>query len=457
MPVLPDDILLLICDNLLQHNFATRNEISSLLRVCRHWHSLFFSAAWRSIDVQEGWQIYPLVCTVRTNPKIGHAIRSLNVAWDFFSEETVDDIEMFRSLVEESSHSSEHSKEWIKYLQEGCPDAWLALLIPSLKNVTSLCLQFPHSPTFFMPMVARVAAGEKPFDLKPAFQKLEHVTVKMEDNPKAAYRAQDLLPFFSLPAMQSFSGNAICEEEGWTYHEYPKPAPGTSGIKKLDLGSWGTNNGQNGFLNLLKLCKGLESFEFQHDDQAIWGESFCPFRPGQFYTSLSTQKHSLREIRLNNQGTHPWDPEVDFDEDLELGTFGSMMEFHQLRELRIPWATLLQVDSRNQPTASFSEILPASLEYLSLADCRKEHFTMIIEALRDLLKHREKRFASLRILEIQPYTVYRKPGANYVLWADCLGVPQSTIDMFAAVEIECQKMGIHFRFCQDGTHEIIGM
>ncbi|KAJ5975774.1 hypothetical protein N7481_009481 [Penicillium waksmanii] len=457
MPVLPDDILLLICDHIvLEQNLDNRKGISSLLQVCRHWYSLFFSVAWRSIYVQ-GDQIYPLVCAIQANPKIGRSIRSLNAVWDFWGDGTVDDIEMFRSVVEETSHSPEHSGEWTKALQQGSPDAWIAVLIPSLQNVTSLCLQFHRSPTYFMSMVARAAAGEKPFDLNPIFQKLEHVTIKMEDDNKSSYSMGDLLPFFSFPAMRSFAGNAINEEDNWTYHGYPKQAPGTSGIKKLDFGDWGTCNGMNGFLGFVKLCQGLESFEFQHNDQAIWGESYYPFRPGAFYTSLSTQIHSLRVIRLNNRGEHPWHfDKGDFDEEFELGTFGSMTDFHQLRELQIPWATLLQVDSREQPTVRASDILPTSLEYLHLADCREKDFALIIEVLRDILKHREKWFANLRILEVQPKQLSRKPPGNYVLWVDCLEVPQPTIDTFAPVEIECQEKGIQFRFNKDGSHQILG-
>ena len=111
----------------------------------------------------------------------------------------MDDIEMFRSLVEEASHSPEHSEEWTKALQQGCPDAWIAVLIPSLQNVTSLRLRYHCSPTYSMPMVARAAVGEKPFDLNPVFQKLEDVMIIMQDDNKASYRMDDLLPFFSFP------------------------------------------------------------------------------------------------------------------------------------------------------------------------------------------------------------------------------------------------------------------
>ncbi|CAI7643185.1 unnamed protein product [Penicillium pancosmium] len=434
MPVLPDDILLLICDQvLLTPRLDNRKEISSLL------------------------QIYPLVCAIQTNPKIGRAIRHLDAVWGFWGDRVVDDIEMFRSLVEEASHSPEHSEEWTKALQQGCPDAWIAVLIPSLQNVTSLCLRYHCSPTYSMPMVARAAVGEKPFDLNPVFEKLEDVMIIMEDDNKASYRIDDLLPFFSFPAMRSFTGNAINEENSCTYQGYPKQAPGTSGIKNLRFGHWSRCNGENGFLGFVKLCQALESFEFQHDDQAIWGESFYPFRPGAFYTSLSTQKNSLRVIRLNNRGEHPWyfDPD-DFDEGFKLGTFGSMTDFHQLRELQIPWATLLQADSREKPTVRASDILPASLEHLHLADCREKDFSVIIEVLRDVLKLREKRFSNLKILEVQPKQLYRKPPGNYVWWVDCVGVPQSTIDTFASVEIECQEKGIEFRFNKNGTHRILG-
>lgn len=246
MPIceLPDEILLLINDYLSPDDcLLAQEERFRLLRVCRYWHSLFFSRAWKSIYLEDR-HIYPVICAIQRNPKIGSFIRSLDVNWGFWCDrdtpKSVPEIDSFREIVDQTSHSKEHSEEWLKALQEKNPDAWLALLVPSLKGVTSLCLQYWHSPTYFMPIVARAAAREKPFDLKPIFQRLQSVTVKVEDNNKAFYAMNDLFPFFSFPVMQTFSGNTICEEPGWTYQEYPAPEPGKSGVKKIDFGTWGT-------------------------------------------------------------------------------------------------------------------------------------------------------------------------------------------------------------------------
>lgn len=439
MPIttLPDDILLHVFDHLSQEGRF------QLLQVCRHWYSLFFSAAWRKLNLDDE-NIYPLVCCIQQNPKLGPAIRDLRVDWGLWGDESVHDIGMFKGLVEQASHSSEHAEEWEKALREGSPDAWLALLVPSLESVTMLYLVARHESTYFTPMVARAASREKPFDLKPVLQNLEHVILATEDNTKSHYPADDFLSFFSFPAMQSFSGNAICEDGPCMYEGYQRPAPGTSGIKTLDFGSFGPCNGENGMADFITSCESLESFEYQHSDQAIWSESYIPFLPLAFHTALLTQKHSLREIRLNNAGE--LSGASDYDEGIEPNKFGSLAGFDQLQELRMPWVTLLQVNSDDQPTVSLEEILPVSLEYLSLSHCRAKDFTQVIKCLQGVLEHRKERFPNIKTLVVGT-DVERVPG-TYGWHESCFRIPQSTIDTFAPLEMACREMWIQLRFCK---------
>lgn len=137
-----------------------------------------------------------------------------------------------------------------------------------------------------------------------------------------------------------------------------------------------------------------------------------------------------------------------------MGQFGSMTEFQQLRELRIPWGTLMQVNSDERPTVLLSEVLPASLEYLSLSECRQKDLDMVVEGLRGVLDHREERFPNLRLLEILPFTLNTILGKYEVSVVDDRSVPQSTIDTFAPLQISCQEMGIEFRFCKNGAHRL---
>lgn len=446
--VLPDEILLHICDQVSRGLF-------NLLRVCRRWNKLFSSRAWRSVDVADSpEQIIRLLTALQENPDIGPLIQHLKLhfsVWheEYWEEDNLPDIKRFQPLVEQASHSSKHSENWINDLKSGITDAWVALLVPALEGVKSLELDFSSNSDYFLPMVARAAARECPFDSKPVFQNLENVVIKMEDNVKSSYDMGDLLPFFCFPAIQSFSGHSIVEMSGTGYYkQYPQLSLMSSGLKKLNLGLQGPCNGSHGFANAIKLCKGLEIFEYQHDDKVVWGDCYIPFIPRAFYISLFTQKDSLREIRLNNRGEHPWHEEVDDPEEFLVGPFGSMTEFHHLRELQIPWGTLLQVDEDEQPTVRLSDVLPQNLEYLSLADCREDDFQVIVENLQDLLLFRQTRFPKLKILQVQPYTLEHIPGTDYY-HSDSWKVPEPTRDAFASLEISCRETGIQFRFSND--------
>ncbi|KAJ5861689.1 uncharacterized protein N7529_008999 [Penicillium soppii] len=193
-------------------------------------------------------------------------------------------------------------------------------------------------------------------------------------------------------------------------------------------------------------CSNLEVFEYQHDNNAIWGESYIDFYPFLFYNASSMQKHSLRELRLNNKGEFR---PVDIDDEGDLNTFGYLIEFHQLRELRIPTRTLLQFGSNDQPRVSLLEILPPSLEYLNLAYCREEDFDIIIRNLRSMLAKREKQFLNLKRLEIGPDVLEMNPGAEYYHSTN-FAVPESTQQSFASIQLVCREMGIQFGFRKDG-------
>lgn len=114
----------------------------------------------------------------------------------------------------------------------------------------------------------------------------------------------------------------------------------------------------------------------------------------------------------------------------------------------------MEVNSDERPTVLLSEILPASLEYLSLSECRQKDLDMVVAGLRGVLDHREERFPNLRLLEILPFTLNTIFGKYGVSMVEDRSVPQSTIDTFAPLQISCQEMGIEFRFSRDGAHHL---
>ncbi|KAJ5497164.1 hypothetical protein N7463_009151 [Penicillium fimorum] len=443
MTVLNNDIFLLISEHIYDQQDKTR-----LLLVCRDWYSLFLPKVYRRVSLKSD-QIYPLVRSIQKNPRIGPSIRHLWVEWEggHDSDEGagIEIDELLKTLG--TSESDESLDEWKAALRFGCADAWLVVLVLSVEFVKSMDMNASYSGYFF-PMLGQIIKGNA-FGSKPPLQHLEIASV-WTDDMKTHYMANDLLPFFSLPAMREFNGGGICEFEDDNSEEpvVTVSGPGTSKITTINIGGHHSNNGCKGMADFIHSCANLEIFDYQHDNKAIWGEIYLDIRPLLFYRALYSHRHSLRELRLNNQGE---DESIGFDEgnDGRWNGFGSLAEFHQLRELQIPFCTLLQFGTTNQPRVSLVEILPSSLEYLNLSYCDDENFDLVIKNLSALLARREQ-FPNIKKLEVKPLFVERIQGV--------LGefrVPASTQQRFAPIGMICRELGIDFGFNMHGTHRLL--
>ncbi|KAJ5214161.1 hypothetical protein N7449_001330 [Penicillium cf. viridicatum] len=418
---LNNDIFLLISEHL-----DDQSDQLNLLLVCRDWYSIFLPRAYKTISL-DAPKIYPLSRAVRNNPRIGTAIQNLSVDWYNSKSEPGNDYDV-DGLVETLKQVGDPADDlaaWEESLRTGCPDAWLAVLVLSLESIKSMTLRFSHSP-YFLPMVTRIAANGNLSSTKPVLQPLESVDIWVDDHMEY-YLAHELLPFFYLPAMRVFTAGG-----------------------KIDLGRFNTNNGANGFAEYIISCANLEIFDYQHDNKSIWGEVYTDFCPLLFYNALCSQKHSLRELRLNNNGEIG---ESGFDEDTEeFNGFGSLAEFHQLRELRIPLRTLLQFGSSDRPKVSLLEVLPPSLEFLNLARYHEKHFDIVNKNLQAVLAQRE-RLPNLKRIEIQPYTLVMTAGA--IVHSTNFRVQESTQQSFLPFDMACREMGIQFGFSKEGGCSLI--
>lgn len=433
---LNNDIFLLISEHLYD-----QSDQLNLLLVCRDWYSIFLPKAYKTISI-DAPQIYPLSRAVRNNPKIGTAIQNLGVDWYHDKSEPGKDYDVdgFVEILKQAGDAADDLAAWEESLGTGSPDAWLAVLVLSLESIKSMTLRFEDSP-FFLPMVKRITANGNLSSPKPVLQQLESVDIQEEDH-KEYYLAHELLPFFYLPAIRVFTAGGVCEIDP----EIASLKPGTSTIRKIDLGGLNTNNGGNGFAEYIISCANLEIFDYQHDDTCIWSEVYRDFCPLLFYNALCSQKHSLRELRLNNNGATG---HSGFDEDTtEFIGFGSLAEFHQLRELRMPLRTLLQFGSSDQPKVSLLEVLPPSLEFLNLAHYHEEDFEVVSKNLQTMLAQRE-RFPNLKRIEIQPYVLVMTPGA--IVHSTNFRVQESTQQSFLPFDMACREMGVQFGFSKEGN------
>lgn len=443
MSILNNDIVLLIEDHL---NYQP--DKFSMLRVCRLWYTsllprLFARRIWIFRDM-----IYPLVTCIQRNPNIGAAIRNLEVRLDLWSEsrrpEPKYDVRMVKDAVERACDSRAEQTKWNRGLRKGNTDAWLAVLLQYLENITVLHLGYSNNSGFFIPMLRRVATRAPPFNTKPVLQKLEQVTVSTNEL-KIHLLASDLSPFFMLPAMRVFSADGLYEK----YEDnslYPKPRPGTSGIRKMNLGRAGIrSNGSRGMADYITACRNLEILEYQHSNEHPPGHLSRSFHSGAFYTALATQKGSLRVLRLNDSGqSMAWGCVDEFDNE-EFNPFGSLAEFHHLRELRIPVRTVLQFGHGAHPTVSLSAVLPSSLEFLYLAHYWVDDSDFVVANVTSVATQSAESFSNLTKVRIQSCDVERVPRSEGG-WK--LEIPAYLHLIFAPLGEICREADIDFGLCK---------
>ncbi|GLA44281.1 hypothetical protein AnigIFM63309_002867 [Aspergillus niger] len=405
---LPDEILLLIVDNivLFKHKYQ-------FLQVCRRWRSVLFKAVYDYVWI-EGHQIRPLLLAIQQNPAIGSSIKYFRLHWwsCYTWDKENHDITSVLPLVNRISQSEEETKEWEEALIEGNQDAWLGLLLLHMENMTSLLMHYTRQPKFLRRVISRAAIREKPFDTMPILQRLVNVGIDSSDDNKAWFHKTEFLPFFHLPALRSVSLDSVVESMGVQIdHPAFKPAKGTSPVVELEFGAH--PNGSKGMADFVTSCANLEKFKYQHSNQVIWGERYMNFRPRAFYSALCTQKHSLQVLHLNDGGETQQsldddDDDGDDDDDASVPLtdwFGSLADFTKLWDLRIPASTLLNFHlSDDQPkVSSLKEILPFSLKWLCLSHYEDSLREQVISNLLEVVACRKEKFPYLEEVEIQSY------------------------------------------------------
>ncbi|KAJ5525040.1 hypothetical protein N7494_011690 [Penicillium frequentans] len=445
MPILNNDVVLLIEDHLYY-----QPDKFSMMRVCRQWYALLLPRLFaRRIWVSRE-NIYPLVRCIQKNPSIRTAIQNLVVRLDLElvskeqGPEPKYDARIVRDAVERACDSRAEQTRWNRGLRMGDKDAWLAVLLQYLEGITVLDLGYSDKSDYFIPMLRRVVSQTSPLNTKPVFQKLEKVHVSTDEDIIHLV-ASDFLPLFRLPAMRVFNADGLYEE----YEENSlKPSPGTSGIREMNLGRVGLgSNGVRGMADYITACGNLEIFEYQHNSRTPSRHFSLSFHSGAFYTALATQKNSLRVLRLNDSGqslARGCDDEFDNE---EFNQFGSLVEFHHLRELRISVRTILQFGHGHHPTVSLSAVLPSSLECLYLSHYWEEDFDVVVANLTSVATQRAERFSNLIQVRIQSSHMERFPRSEGG-WK--LELPESIHRIFAPLAEMFLEAGIDFGLCKPG-------
>ncbi|KAJ5597690.1 hypothetical protein N7537_007774 [Penicillium hordei] len=463
MIALPTDIILMIVDTI--DEFKDRRK---LLQVCRSWRSLLLAKVYSKVTLGNDESLVPLAYAARLNRSIGASVRELRITdlCGKADKNGIYDPELFRELIKPFTATPEDISEWEGALEGGDEQLWLVLVLVSLKNLRYLEMRhYSYAWDLTLRSLAQLACNSVRVWGYAPLSHLEEVTI-MSETVYQNFPAIRFAPFFKLPAMRVFRAAGVHEEHEGKYAEFPIPLNlehKSSQVREIILDH---SNCRRGMIEYISSCANLEYFEYQHSNAANHGDVWLDFRPRRFHAALFTQKHSLRVLRLNDCGITRGVDDIGMEDegiysgdDVEIDPwFGSLVDFTELRELRIPVRNLLDLDNRHRGLgSSLDEILPCGLEYLCLAKTDHAEFDTVEPQLRRLLALRGKCFPALRKLVIQLYQMELIPGkelSSAKNEGNCR-IPLSTKGVFEEVRRVCVTEGVEFLFAYDGEYQVL--
>ncbi|RLM02032.1 hypothetical protein CFD26_109155 [Aspergillus turcosus] len=408
-PSLSNDVLLLIGEFLEDHQ-----DRYNLLFVCHHFHDLFRPLVYRYAALKDCSQTRSFLSAALRHPELARAVRALDLSgWRTRSEpyESTSmpavDMELFRNWAQEISYSDEEYVQWEQDLQQDDGEAWIALLLPLVRNVQQLRLVYPKENRYLDRMMQRAVQREKPFDTQPAFRALREVSLgHLDDTPdsKGTYLPSQVLPFLQLPSMRAIAVDSIIESTSADEQPQPQQSPASS-VSEIVLN---TSSGAKGMTSIIAACSALRSFKYQHSDGHLLAEGY---QPAAFYRSLSASKHTLHTLWLDSCGVHlPFT--IAGANETHDEWFGSLADFTNLKDVRIRLPNLLDIRYQAEPSVPLAEVLPTGVESLYVEGCKENTLAMLVNQLGTLLgasnsgiadgrRGQSARFKDLKKLEIE--------------------------------------------------------
>ncbi|KAL2869123.1 F-box protein [Aspergillus lucknowensis] len=379
---------------------VTLTDRLSLRRVCRRWRAIVDDVVFTSFEIS-GRQIRRLVEAILARPRIGASIRALSVQkWAVLrsgalrsgplSPET-------KALAKGSCSSTEIGRRWCHELEQGNQEAWFALLLVLVPNLTNLSSNYSW-PTDWTTMVVSRAA----FKELPTLQALNSLDLTIPMHVKYVSGLHTIpiyqvLPFLHLPSIQTVRVERVADsksfELSYVYgagdHPALHPCLRTSPLESLIVNPSHSLEGE-GAADLIDSCANLKHFIFQN--QNVIDRSLCRiFRPLAFRAPLLGQKHSLEVLHFNNEGDGSSGLGGIVEEDDPAPSdrwFGSFAEFKRLRDLRVRVHNLLNLHPLDRhELVALKDTLPSSLKSLHITDCDEVHCPVLVSNFLDLLAH----------------------------------------------------------------------
>ncbi|KAJ5174554.1 uncharacterized protein N7482_000431 [Penicillium canariense] len=340
---LPDEILWHISRELEDqhdrlHLATSCQRLYGTLRSTIFWEVALCTYLPESLDEID--QVCQFLYTIVRDPKLASMVHVLDLGcWQTKStrddEGSPDDFDFDRDLMEnlvrEATSDGDYREQWLEDLAAGVTDAWLALLIPRLTNLCEISFVWPSGADYF-----------------PAMRYLGGFRVYESSIDEDRGEDDELDKKLSV-----------------------KIDPGSSSITDIVVKVCDAADGMHAWI---RGCKALTSFRLTMDSLV----SYAPPNKRKLYKALSVHKAVLEAISISNV--------PDSIEDESTDSFmGPFADFSALKVLHVACADIVGLDNEKRPMRSLSDVLPSSLETLSLCVLDGDLFGWVIKQCELLL------------------------------------------------------------------------
>ncbi|KAK2798468.1 hypothetical protein FQN50_008828 [Emmonsiellopsis sp. PD_5] len=388
---MPAELLELIISNV----ECTYDRLS-LLRVCQRLYQALRPTIYKSVRILPAHPkaLKSLVLTFLENPTLAQETRELDLSTlsaKFWGDElrrerdklygkdwgfSEDDRRVF------GANNHFHSQIWMDRLQEGNPEAFLALLVVSLPNLEKLSFVLPYSfeenreliqPRGYLETaLVQAAAKVPPFDASPRLTRLSSLAIVTHPVLKGV-SVDHCSPWLLLtfPSLRHLSIDNWCYGDATTI----RPVP-CSNITHIRIHNGAT---EDGLYYLLSACPNLISFNYTD------GPNFS--LTGMLWLRSKRTPLPLEALRLDF--TKSWLKPSDSY------TICGLADLRILRFLHIDEYTLLERTERNPDDPKLVSMLPSSLESLHVVSIRPQEKQTFFDQLRTLASMAKDRFPSL--------------------------------------------------------------
>lgn len=375
---LPLEVLLMIFSNLQskdRHNFAaTTPRLYATFQTYLYKEVTLFSWPHAANQARK------LLWTVTNDPRLAEAVQILHLhAWGTAADPAgwnqqegdenpalgFDGDHNLQNLVDQSIIPREEQQDLIQMLKNGIDDAWLALLLPHLRNIRKITIVWPYGAERVLDMLWRAAKQHKTQAEQPPassrtkaapFSHLQEAYATWYDTEGGAY-TRFMHPFFAFSSMQTIGGFRLDELH---YEDIPDedvsnerqdrritsviPKTGSK-IKHIDLT---TSEPRYGMRLWTHACRELKSFRVCGGDEIVGSVGFAEFN-WLVFRNLATHKKTLERLWIS-----PFWADVDDQDDQRV-----IRDFEQLKVLCLH---ILYVGVWRR----LSDLFPPSLEVLAL-------------------------------------------------------------------------------------------